>query len=717
MPHPRLRLFPATLLGGLMLCVAIACAPAQEPIPLRTPGEQPNAQPDPTALPEGTEVLAKGPVHEAFAATAETPVASPVVTKQPPEPIEELPPDQKPEGDNVQWIPGYWGWDEDTEQFLWVSGFWRDPPPRRLWVPGSWRQVQGGWQWVAGFWQEPNREQPTQPEIEYLPEPPVSLEAGPSVAAPTATSFYVPGSWVWRNKYVWRPGVWIEYRPNWVWVPAHFCRTPVGFVFVDGYWDYTLAQRGVLYAPVTFSRTILTRRGFVYTPVYVVSEPALVGALFVRRGRTHYYFGDYFEPRYVARGYNPWAGRVVNATFTIGFGAGRNWGYDPLWAHYATANRNNRAWNARVNDLYTGRYAGKVARPPVTLTQQNTVINQITQTNVTNVTNNVTVVNNNVTINKQNVTDVAMVAPARLAKDLQPEVRIRPITAEVRKTEAQAAKLTRDVAVQRTKVETAAATSQPLPKIADPKAPPTVQPRTLKLDVPKEVVARTQMRDEKKAPPPPAFKAEPKVNPKLDPTPKVNPKVEPKTEPNPKAEPKTNPKTEPKMEPKVEPKTEPKMEPKPKTDPKIEPKPKTDPKVEPKPKLDPSPKVEPKPKEPLPDPKSKVEPKKGEPVPKPKEPVPLPTPKTEPPKVEPKAPLPPKVDPKPKDPTPQPKPKGEMPKVEPKVPVPQPPKVDPKPKDPAPVPAPQPKAPGSPPPKAEPKGPPAPQPKGEPKKD
>ncbi|MDY3556232.1 hypothetical protein R5W24_005395 [Gemmata sp. JC717] len=641
------------------------------------------------------------------------------MTKQPPEPIEELPPDQKPEGDNVQWIPGYWGWDEDTEQFLWVSGFWRDPPPGRLWVPGSWRQVQGGWQWVAGFWQEPNREQPTQPEIEYLPEPPVSLEAGPSVAAPTATSFYVPGSWVWRNKYVWRPGVWIEYRPNWVWVPAHFCRTPVGFVFVDGYWDYTLAQRGVLYAPVTFSRTVLTRRGFVYTPVYVVSEPALVGALFVRRGRTHYYFGDYFEPRYVARGYNPWAGRVVNATFTIGFGAGRNWGYDPLWAHYATANRNNRAWNARVNDLYTGRYAGKVARPPVTLTQQNTVINQITQTNVTNVTNNVTVVNNNVTINKQNVTDVAMVAPARLAKDLQPEVRIRPITAEVRKTEAQAAKLTRDVAVQRTKVETAAATSQPLPKIADPKTPPTVQPRTLKLDVPKEVVARTQMRDEKKAPPPPAFKAEPKVNPKLDPTPKLNPKVEPKTAPNPKAEPKTEPKpkVEPKMEPKVEPKTEPKMEPKPKTDPKIEPKPKTDPKVEPKPKLDPSPKVEPKPKEPLPDPKSKVEPKKGEPVPKPKEPVPLPTPKTEPPKVEPKAPLPPKVDPKPKDPTPQPKPKGEMPKVEPKVPVPQPPKVDPKPKDPAPVPAPQPKAPGSPPPKAEPKGPPAPQPKGEPKKD
>jgi len=104
-----------------------------------------------------------------------------------------------------------------------------------------------------------------------------------------------------------------------VWVPAHFCRTPVGFVFVDGYWDYTLAQRGVLYAPVTFTRAVYTRPGFVYTPLYAVSEPALVGALFVRRGHGNYYFGDYFEKRYVTAGYNPWSGRVNNNAFAIGF--------------------------------------------------------------------------------------------------------------------------------------------------------------------------------------------------------------------------------------------------------------------------------------------------------------------------------------------------------------------------------------------------------------
>src|SRR4051812_40127598 len=62
--------------------------------------------PPPPADPPGIDVQARGPVHEAFAEPGTPPTASPLVAKQPPEPIEELPPDQKPEGDNVQWIPG-----------------------------------------------------------------------------------------------------------------------------------------------------------------------------------------------------------------------------------------------------------------------------------------------------------------------------------------------------------------------------------------------------------------------------------------------------------------------------------------------------------------------------------------------------------------------------------------------------------------------------------
>src|SRR5258706_11576690 len=69
---------------------------------------------EPDAPAGGVEVLARGPVHEAYAEPADhRPQPSPVLAKQPPDPIDELPPDQKPDGPNVQWIPGYWAWDEE----------------------------------------------------------------------------------------------------------------------------------------------------------------------------------------------------------------------------------------------------------------------------------------------------------------------------------------------------------------------------------------------------------------------------------------------------------------------------------------------------------------------------------------------------------------------------------------------------------------------------
>ena len=85
----------------------------------------------------GMEVMTRGPVHEAFAETvAFDPAAGIIVSQQPPTLIEEVMPDQRPAGDNVAWIPGYWGWDEDQNDFLWISGIWRNLPPGREWVPG-----------------------------------------------------------------------------------------------------------------------------------------------------------------------------------------------------------------------------------------------------------------------------------------------------------------------------------------------------------------------------------------------------------------------------------------------------------------------------------------------------------------------------------------------------------------------------------------------------
>src|SRR5947208_42238 len=76
--------------------------------------------PDPNANPgqPGEQVLTRGPVHEAFAGpVVYDPKPGPVIPKAPPAPVQEMPPDQKPDGANVQWISGYWAWDDTRQDF------------------------------------------------------------------------------------------------------------------------------------------------------------------------------------------------------------------------------------------------------------------------------------------------------------------------------------------------------------------------------------------------------------------------------------------------------------------------------------------------------------------------------------------------------------------------------------------------------------------------
>ena len=198
---------------------------------------------------DGVEVLTRGPVHEAFAETITfDPEPGIVAPKAPPADIEEVPPQQRPEGANVAWIPGYWGWDDERNDFLWVSGIWRALPPGRQWVPGYWGQSQQGSQWTSGYWADAAAS-----EIDYLPEPPATVEAGPNIAAPSADDIWLPGCWIWQqNRYAWRPGYWTKGNQDWDWVPDHYVWTPSGYVFVDGYYDYSVPRRGVVFAPVYF---------------------------------------------------------------------------------------------------------------------------------------------------------------------------------------------------------------------------------------------------------------------------------------------------------------------------------------------------------------------------------------------------------------------------------------------------------------------------------
>ena len=136
----------------------------------------------------GIIVQTRGPLHEAFAQPIDrNPTPTTVVPKAPPPPVPELPPGEKPEGANVQWIPGYWGWDPEKKDYVWVSGVWRNAPPGRSWTSGYWNKAGDGWQWTTGYWGDSKQKKPN-----YQPEPPDSLDQGPSQPAPNENYFYIP---------------------------------------------------------------------------------------------------------------------------------------------------------------------------------------------------------------------------------------------------------------------------------------------------------------------------------------------------------------------------------------------------------------------------------------------------------------------------------------------------------------------------------------------
>jgi len=320
-----------------------------------------HAQPVPPPRPdneEGVQVLTRGPVHEAFAETVSyDPEPGIVVAVAPPNPIEEVPPSQRPEGVNVVWIPGYTAWDDERNDFLWVSGVWRAPPPGRQWVSGYWGRSSLGFQWTSGYWGDAQVD-----ETEYLPEPPETVEVGPSAPPLSADQSWIPGSWIWlQGRYVWRPGYWVMFEPDWDWIPAHFTWTPRGYVFVDGYWDYSVARRGVLFAPIYFDPGVYSRRYYHYSPSVVISLSVFTDHLFVRPRYSHYYFGDYYDVSYQNAGFYS----------RLAFHSSR-YGYDPIFAHERWRHRDDRDWGRRVEDEFHNRRDHIEARPPRTWTAQRT---------------------------------------------------------------------------------------------------------------------------------------------------------------------------------------------------------------------------------------------------------------------------------------------------------------------------------------------------------
>ncbi len=192
------------------------------------------------------EIVDRGFIHEAFMPKENGTLILKGVQQPPPEAVREKAPSQN--NPNLQWIPGYWHWSDEHQDFYWITGVWRRPPPGLLWTTGKWIKKDNEWVWLKGFWS--TKEESGLQTVPAFPPNPID-ERVP--APPNAEFFWIPGFWTWNKetgKYHWLSGRWDLFDPKWIYIPAHYESREKGVVFIPGYWDWTLNQRGIAYAPV-----------------------------------------------------------------------------------------------------------------------------------------------------------------------------------------------------------------------------------------------------------------------------------------------------------------------------------------------------------------------------------------------------------------------------------------------------------------------------------
>ncbi|MBL8821860.1 MAG: YXWGXW repeat-containing protein [Planctomycetia bacterium] len=377
----------------LVLCLftgasVLLAASGQEPAPPVPPAKPPVDAP--AELPKGMQVENRGPVHEAFAnpgASVRGAADTSFAPKAPPPPVPELPPEEKPSGDNVSWIGGYWQWDVEKKDFIWVSGFWRNTPPGRVWSPGEWKVENGQHRYIPGYW-KPSNENSWRVD---LPEPPKSVEEGPNVPAPHGDAIWIPGHWVFRDeKYVWQPGYWGEVENNMLWNPGQYNYTGNGYRYVPGYWDYCFEDRGLLYAPVYFTEPLWLTPGWRFCPTFGINigfgggwgcgYGGFYNNLFIGPGYGSFWFGNFGGPLWWGVGYRPWC-----------WTGGRGY-YNNCFRQYCWLNRGNPGWRNNIQQNFAARSLGVIPGPGRQLNQTalgrnvagRTGVNQTTVNNATN---------------------------------------------------------------------------------------------------------------------------------------------------------------------------------------------------------------------------------------------------------------------------------------------------------------------------------------------
>ncbi len=341
------------------LAIGLVLAPARgqetEPPPPAVPDAVSGIQVTP-----GIDVLGRGPIHEAFASpVSASGQPTTTVPEAPPVPINEIPPEVRPT-DSV-WIPGYWFWDDLIDDYVWVSGVWRVPPPGQQWVPGYWHRLDNGARWVSGFWVPMDAT-----GVTYMDPPPASRDRGPTYEQPSENHFWIPGVWLrYDTGYRWRHGYWAQRQPGWIWIPQHYAYTPRGAVLTGGYWDYPVEQRGVAFCPVYFQTPLFRQGGFEFTPTAAIINRHLLLHMFVGPRWHHYFYGDYYGRAAVEAGLVPWFRRDGVANY-------------PLLSYYTWYfDQQNVDYLQRMNNWYAHYDRNPAVRPPVLFADQQRIAARI----------------------------------------------------------------------------------------------------------------------------------------------------------------------------------------------------------------------------------------------------------------------------------------------------------------------------------------------------